>query len=115
MLSPTGRTQVTPLERQFHEAMLDIYRVAKNDAGYDATIFLGMVSTRGGLKTAQYLINTPKPSDGYTALFMRSRLDLTVEAVVVEHAKWHELFTTDELAKARARLKQYEYKPRTLA
>lgn len=105
---------MTPLERRFHDAMLEIYRTAKREAGYDATIFLGMVSTRGGLATAQYLINTPKPSDGYTALFMRGRLDLTVEAVVVEHAKWHELFTFEELAAAKARLKQYEYKPRTL-
>ncbi len=106
---------MTPLERRFHDAMLEIYRVAKSKAGYDATIFLGMVSARGGLDTARYLINTPKSSDGYTALFMRGRLDLTVEAVVVEHAEWHELFTADELAKAKARLKQYEYKPRTLA
>lgn len=104
---------MTPLERRFHDAMLEIYRVAKAEARYDATIFLGMVSQRGGLATAQYLINTPKPSDGYTALYMRGRLDLTVEAMVIENAAWHELFTDEELAKARTRLKQYEYKPRT--
>lgn len=103
---------MTPLERRFHDAMLDIYRRAKSEASYDATIFLGMVSKRGGLSTAQYLINTPKPSDGYTALYLRGRLDLTVEAVVVENPEWHELFTEEELAKAATRLKQYEYKPR---
>lgn len=92
--------------------MLEIYRVAKAEARYDATIFLGMVAQRGGLATAQYLINTPKPSEGYTALYMRGRLDLTVEAMVIENTEWHELFTDEELAKARTRLKQYEYKPR---
>ena len=49
--------------------MLDIYRRAKAEASYDATIVLGMVSKRGGLSTAQYLINTPKPSDGYETDF----------------------------------------------
>jgi hypothetical protein len=63
----------------------------------------------GGLSAAKYLINTPKPSEGYTHLYERGRLDLTVEAMVVGNNEWHELFTKDELAKARHRLKQYGY------
>jgi hypothetical protein len=61
-----------------------------------ATIFLQMLNERGGLDTAKYLINSPKVSDGYTALYLRSRLDLTVEAMVVENPKWQELFTSEE-------------------
>src|SRR5207247_11299621 len=53
------------------------------EAGYNATIFLRMVSDRGGLATAKYLINSPTPSVGYTHLYERGRLDLTVEAMVV--------------------------------
>jgi hypothetical protein len=34
-----------------------------------------------------------------------------VEAVVIENERWHELFTPEELAKARLRLKEYGYKP----
>ena len=44
------------LEVQFHEAMLDIYRRAKSEAGYNATRFIGMVVERGGLDTARYLM-----------------------------------------------------------
>lgn len=96
----------------FDAAMFDIYRKAKEEAGYQATLFLQMLSNRGGLSTAKYLINTTKPSDGYTALSERNRLDLTVEALVVENRRWHKCFSSEELDKARARLKQYGYKPK---
>ena len=95
---------------QFDAAMLDIYRRAKSEADYNATIFLRMLDDRGGLATAKYLINSPKPSDGYTHLYERGCLHLTVEAMVVENIQWHNLFTSEELAKARSRLKQYGYK-----
>ena len=101
------------LSKQFDAAMFDIYRRAKQEAGYNATIFLRMITDRGGLATARYLINSPKPSDGYTHLYERGRLDLTVEAMVVENTRWHELFTGAELAAAESRLKQYCYSPKT--
>ena len=94
------------LSKQFDAAMFEIYRRAKSEAGYNATVFLRMVTDRGGLSTAKYLINSPKPSDGYTHLYERGRLDLTVEAMVVESTRWHGLFTVEELAKARLRLHQ---------
>ena len=100
------------LEEQFTQAMFDIYRKAKVEAKYNATIFLQMVSDRGGLDTARYLINQTHPSDGYTHLYERGRIDLTVEAMIADDAKWHPLFTQDELNKARRRLLEYGYTPR---
>ena len=97
------------LLKQFDMAMLDIYRRAKSEAGYNATIFFRMISDRGGLATAKYLVNSATPSDGYTHLYERGRLDLTVEAMIVENAQWHELFTGEELAKACRRLAEYRY------
>ena len=95
--------------------MFDVYRCAKYEAGYNATSFLKMLTDSGGLATAKTLINAAEPSDGYTALYMRSRLDLTVEAVVVEDQQWHALFTEEELAKAKKRLRDYRYSPRSTA
>ena len=46
-----------------------------------------------------------------SALHLRARLDLTVEAVVVENKKWHELFEPEELERARRRLVAYGYTP----
>jgi hypothetical protein len=58
------------------------------------------------LKTAKCLINTPKLSEGYVHLYEKNRLDLTVEAMVVETPQWHDLFTSDEFVKVRRRLAQ---------
>ena len=98
------------LDKQFTEAMFDIYRRAKSEARYNATIFLQMLTDNGGLRTAKTLINSAKPSDGYTALYLRHRLDLTVEAVVIENPRWHALFQPEELERARKRLQDYGYK-----
>jgi hypothetical protein len=44
--------------------------------GNDSLVFPAV--SRGGLATAKYLINSPTPSVGYTHLYERARLDLTV-------------------------------------
>lgn len=95
------------LSERFEEAMFSIYRRAKEEANYTATIFLGMLTDRGGLATAKALINASKPSDGYTALYERQRLDLTVEALVVSEPEWQTLFLPQEVDRARRRLRQY--------
>ena len=95
--------------KQFDQAMLTIYLRAKSEAKYTASIFFNMLNSKGGLATAKYLINSDQPSDGYTHLYERGRLDLTVEAMIVEDKRWHSLFTADELARARKRLEDYRY------
>jgi len=97
------------LEKKFEAAMFEIYERAKSEAGYRAAIFHRMLSDRGGLETAKYLINAKDQSDGYTALWEKRRLDLTVEAMVVEQQKWHSLFLPEEIEKARNRLEQNDY------
>ena len=60
----------TSLEQEFHRAMINIYERAKNEANYLASYYIRMVAEHGGVKTAKILINSNKPSDGYTALYM---------------------------------------------
>ena len=96
------------LEQEFHEAMLTIYRRAKTEAKYPARRFIRMVEDKGGLKTAQYLLDTPVVSVGYTALWERKRLDLTVEAVILEK-KWWPLFTRMQRRTAITRLRDHKY------
>lgn len=90
--------------------MFNIYRRAKEEAGYTASVFLAMLTDQGGQQTARILINAAKPSDGYTALYERQRLDLTVEAMVLENSQWHHLFSEEELKRAHRRLSQYGYR-----
>ena len=99
----------------FDAAMFSIYRRAKDETGYNATIFLGMLTRMKGVATAKQLINARNPSDGYTALYERGRLDLTVEALILENARWHPLFTPDELERCRRRLRDYKYSPKASA
>jgi hypothetical protein len=98
-----------PVDR-FTLAMFEIYRRAKAEAHYNATIFYKMICDRGGLETAKVLINAQQPSDGYTALYEKGRLDLTVEAVVTETPEWRTLFTEEELIRAERRLEDYRYR-----
>jgi hypothetical protein len=95
----------------FDKAMFDIYLRAKKELKYNANLFLKMLTDRGGVDTAKYLINSPTESDGYTYLYLQNRLDLTVEAMVVENSKWHSLFTPEEIAKASKRLESRGYHP----
>ena len=97
------------LETQFDRALLEIYVRAKSEAKYTASVFHRMLCERGGLSTAKQLINDSKVSDGYTALWERGHINLTVEAVVHDNDRWHPLFTADELVRARTRLSAYDY------
>ena len=97
------------LAEEFEEAMHDIYRRALSEAGYKASIFLNMLFEHRGVETAKRLIHSSKVSDGYTALWERGRLDLTVEALISDNENWQPLFSAEEIAICRKRLKQYEY------
>ena len=94
------------LETRFHQAMLEIYKRAKAECGYNATRFLGMLSEHGGLSTALYLLRASTVSEGYTALWERARLDLTVEAEVLK-PEWQSLFAPEDLEVAQRRLHEY--------
>jgi hypothetical protein len=97
------------LRAQFHESMLSIYKRAREEAGYTASKFLELVSNKGGFDAARILINSPNVSDGYTELWRRRRLDLTVEAFVLENAIYYPLFTAAELEVCRTRLGKFGY------
>ena len=94
------------LERRFHRAMISIYETAKRELGYNATRFLQMISEQGGLATARQLLWSDTPSEGFTTLWERGRLDLTVEAHVL-CAEFVPLFGEDDRERARDRLEAY--------
>ena len=97
------------LMEAFDEEMFRIYQRALAEAGYNASRFLQMLHERRGLETARILLHSTNVSEGYTALWERGRLDLTVEAVIHDNPTWHSLFTEEELANCERRLKEYQY------
>ena len=98
------------LELRFHDAMVEIYQRARTECNYNATRFLQMLSESGGLTTAKTLLHSPHVSDGYTALWELGRLDLSVEAHVLQ-PRFRELFASEELEIAESRLHEYGYVP----
>ena len=106
----TGSVERAAAEKAFAAAMRDIYLRAKAEAGYNATYFLQMLANEGPLETARRLIGSSQPSEGFTALWERHRLDLTVEAHVIR-PEFAQLFTEGERDQAVERLRRYEYTP----
>jgi len=99
------------LERDFHEAMLGLYRRAKEEVNYNATRSLGMVTERGGLDAATALLDAHEVSDGFTELYLReNRLDLSVEYLVLRDP-WRRLFSNEQLAIDRKRLIDRRFAP----
>ena len=92
------------LELKFHAAMLNIYDRAVLECNYPATRFLDMVHEQGGFDAAKSLLLSKKLSDGFIELWKLKRLDLSMEALIVENLKFHPLFTKLELHTARKRL-----------
>lgn len=91
--------------------MVELYHVVKRECrGYVPSYFSQMVSDRGGLAAAKALIHADQVSTGFTRLWELRRLDLTVEAFVLQD-HWRSLFSEEELAIAKKRLQAYGYAP----
>lgn len=101
-------SQTSDVEVDFSQRMKAVYDRGRSEAGYNASYFLSMLSQYGPQETGHKLLASPAISDGFAELWERGRLDLTVEALVVE-PKFSELFSDYEVAVARRRLEQFGY------
>ena len=94
--------------RDFDRRMREIYEEAAK-LGYPATYFLRMLNESDGVKAAkQLLASGDRAQSGLARLWELKRLDLSVEAVVLE---FPDLFFEHERAVAIKRLQDYEYPP----
>jgi len=76
---------------------------------YRPTYFLGMLEDMGGYRTAVKLLSSKDVSEGFTKLFIGRRLDLTVEALVVE-SEWRQAFDPVLLTLAEKKLSAVGYR-----
>lgn len=77
--------------------------------GYHPTQFKQMLGAQGGNATVRQLLAEGKPSEGFTRLWELGRLDLTVEALVVE-TKWRPLIDPILVQQAERLLTQSKYR-----
>ena len=92
-------------DADFHEEMLSLYRRNGTAIGYWPHYFRRAVRNNGGLAVAKKLLAPKQTSTGFDRLVEARRVDLSVEAIVLEDRYSH-LFAPDELDEARERLAQ---------
>lgn len=92
------------LEAELHEEMLAVYDRIGRETGYWANRYRQSVKKVGGLQAAKNSLK-PKsaPTKGLLKLTEIDRLDLSVEALVLQE-RWSSLFTPEELQVARSRI-----------
>ncbi|MGD9526410.1 MAG: DUF262 domain-containing protein [Pseudonocardia sp.] len=94
----------------FDRAVLDIIERSRAELRYNPRYFRVMVTQYGALGAARRLLGAPAVSDGFVTLWERQRLDLTVEALVVDPRFAH-LFADEEREVARKRLDDFGHEP----
>ena len=99
---------MSDVDDQFDAAMYRVWQRAKDECNYNASYFLRMLEAMGGVATAKSLLAKSTLSSGYTELWLRGRLDITVECVVLNKA-FRSLFNEEELATARRRLTESDF------
>ena len=100
-----------PLELLFHDRMLRLGIEAPiHVPHYNPRIFKAGVYGRGGLPQVKWLLNGDSLHCGFRILGEAGRLDLTVEAVILAEEVWQSLFTPEELAVAKQRLEEADYR-----
>jgi len=76
--------------------------LAKIECKYNPTRFLQMLNQYGAKETVKRLISE-QASDGYTRLYLEGRLDLSIEATILEEP-YRQLFSKEELEICREKL-----------
>lgn len=76
--------------------------------GYNPLYTIQLVARVGALKAARQILGGSPDATGFTELFLRSRLGLSVEAIAIR-PEFRELFTDEMLAEARRRLVEVNY------
>jgi 5-methylcytosine-specific restriction protein A len=82
---------------------------AERAIDYHPNYFLRMLETDGGYLTVIKLLSSNKVSEGFTKLWEHRRLDLSVEALVVE-SEWRSAFDPVLITRAEKRLSDVGYR-----
>jgi hypothetical protein len=100
--------EMSSLDKQFDEAMRKNYEETKSQIRYDDRPLMELLKWNSAHEAARLLLEAPQPSDGFIKLWENGRLDLSVEALVI-NPTFDAVCGEDLKAKARARLKEYHY------
>ena len=98
---------MSTIEEQFHLAMIDIYKRAKEECNYMASHLIQMINEVGGLGAAKRLLHSDF-TVGFETLSRLERLDISMEALILK-PEWVGLFTDEERIIAKERLSSHGF------
>jgi hypothetical protein len=91
---------------RFSEAVADLYKRTLVECNHRQTFLKELCDSMGGYRAAKKVLGNKKYIVGIASLKPYNRLDLSVEAYVVD-PQWNGIFTKRQLEVANARLSQY--------
>ncbi len=95
----------TPLaEADLLAHLRDLVDRCKSELNYTPTYFVRMLEELGAINAVSKLVLDPKISEGFIRLASEGRLDLSVEAVVLDKA-WSHLFEEEVIRSAETKLR----------
>ena len=99
-------------EEDYQVEVLRLLDQTKKEIGYNPTITRRMVYEHGAVEATARIVRIKKFSSGFAKLYDQSRLDLSIEAYLLEHKEYHHLFESDPevLPLCIKTLKEYGYK-----
>lgn len=95
-------------DEEFTTFLRDKAMEAQKALNYRPSYFLQMLGSLGGYQAVIALISQPNPSEGFAKLWEGGRLDLSVEALVVQ-GRWRGHFNEQLLKAAERRLTEVGY------
>jgi hypothetical protein len=91
-------------EEELYSHLQGLIKLCQEELNYTPTYFIRMLEEYGAVSAVIQLVVSNKVSEGFTKLALEGRLDLSVEAVVLEEP-WSSLFDDDVIASARNKLR----------
>lgn len=96
------------LEKELWDALLEASKEARDMLHYYPSHFLDMLQEKGAVRTSEELMSRPRITSGLTKLYELKRLDLSIEAIVLEHS-YKTLFQEETLNIARKSMRDLHY------
>jgi len=106
---------MSDIKDRYHSRCVRLIPDVQDVVRYRPNRFSEMIGSTGveAVGATKTLIHNQKPSETFQNLAVEGRLDLTVEAIIVEEREWRDIFTEDDRNAARERLTKYGYSVRT--
>jgi hypothetical protein len=103
---------LSKIEASLRKAMIRAADTSARECKYGMPRLRKMIENHGAIETARRILLEPTVSDGFGNLWEKHRLELSVEAIVLQ-PEFVQLFTAEEQAIARDRLEKADFSSRS--